>query len=172
MKKHLFVLTLAVAMVATACGGDDGGGDTSAPTDPRGEQILAMLADDEDFPLTESEANCTANNMLDDLDDATIDALINDPDAEMGDVADPEEAVVAVDALLDCIDLEAMMVEQMTADGSMTADQAQCVADEFGEDDLRSFIRASALPEDQVDDSAAEEFVTKLFSIAGECGLS
>ena len=172
MKKHLFALTIVVALVATACGGDDGGGDTSAPTDPRGQQIVELISDDPDFPLTEDEANCTANNLLNTLDDSTIDAMLADPEGDLDNIADPEETVAAFDSLLDCVDLETMMVDQMTADGSMTEDQAKCVAEGFGEDDLREFIRSSALPEDQVDESVAQEMFGKLMGIAADCGLS
>ena len=46
------------------------------------------------------------------------------------------------------------------------------VAEGFGEDELREFIRASALPEDQVDEGAALEMFGRLMEIAGECGLA
>ena len=172
MKKHLFALTIAIALVATACGDDGGGGDTSAPTDPRGQQIVDLISDDPDFPLTESEANCTANNLLANLDDSTIDAMLADPENGMDDIGDPDETLAAFDSLLDCVDLETMMVDQMTADGSMTEDQAKCVAEGFGEDELREFIRTSALPDDQVDEAAALELIGRLMEIGSECGLS
>lgn len=165
-------MTIAIALVATACGDDGGGGNTSAPTDPRGQQIIEMISDDPDFPLTESEANCTANNLLANLDDSTIDAMLDDPDSGMDDIADSEQTVIAFDSLLDCVDLETMMVDQMTADGSVIEDQAKCVAEGFGEDELREFIRVSALPEDQIDEGAALEMFGQLMEVAGECGLT
>jgi hypothetical protein len=97
--------------------------------------------------------------------------MLADPEGDIDNLDDPEEAIAAVDSLLDCVDLEAMMVEQMTADG-MTTDQAECMADGFGEDELRSFVQAGALPEDQVDESIAIELIGKMMELAGECGLS
>ena len=171
MKKYLLALTVAVAMLATACGDDGGGGgDTSAPTDPRGQQILELLAEDEDFPLSEAEANCTANNMLANLDSSTIDAMLANPDGDMTDVGDPGEAVVAIDALLDCVDVEQLMIQSMTADGTPT-DQAECMAAAFGEDEIRAFMRSAALPEDQVDEEAASELFATIMSAALDCGL-
>ena len=85
MKKNLIWMTAVLALVAAACGGgDDGdsGGDTSAPTDPRGQELVAMLQADSDFPVSDAEANCTANNMLANLDDTTIDAMLDDVDID------------------------------------------------------------------------------------------
>ncbi len=171
MKKHLLVLTIAVALLGAACGDDDGGGgDTSAPTDPRAQQLLAILEADEEFPLSDSEANCTVNTMVSNLDDSTIDAIIANPDADISDSVSPEENLAAMNALFDCVDIEAMMVDSMVADGT-PQETAECIAEGFGEDELRSFMEAAALPEDQIDEAAAFEIVGKMFELAGECGL-
>ena len=38
MKKHMLVLTIALALVGTACGGDDSnGGSEGAPSDPKAQ---------------------------------------------------------------------------------------------------------------------------------------
>ncbi|MGB0440903.1 MAG: hypothetical protein ACPGFC_12505, partial [Paracoccaceae bacterium] len=42
----------------------------------------------------------------------------------------------AVDALLDCVDIEQMMIDSMTADGT-PREAAECVAEGFGADELR-----------------------------------
>lgn len=170
MKKHLIWMTAVFALVAAACGGDDGGGDTSAPTDPRGQQLVAMLQADSDFPVSDAEANCTANNMIANLDDSTIDAMLDDVDGEIGDLENPDEALKALDAMFDCVDLEQMMFDQMVADGT-PEDAARCVADGFGEDELRAFMSQAALPEDQIDEEAAFELMGSLFALAAECGL-
>lgn len=170
MTKYLFALVAAVALVAAACGDDDGGGNTAAPTDPRGQEIVNVLQNDEDFPLSDDEANCTANAMLANLDDSTIDAMLDDVDSDITELDNPEDAVVAVDAMLDCVDIEAMMVNSMVADGT-PQDQAECMASGFGEDEIRDFMRSSALPEDQVDEAAAEELFTNLLEIAADCGF-
>ena len=171
MKTYLIALTMLIAMVATACGDDGGSGaSTSAPTDERGQQIVAILQADEDFPLSDDQANCTANNMVANLDDSTIDAMIANPDGDIGDVTDGDEAIAALDAMLDCVDVEEMMVDSMVADGT-PQDQAECVAQGFGEDELRNFMRTSALPDDEVDEAAAMELLGKMFELAEECGF-
>ena len=171
MKTYLFALAAAVALVAGACGDDDGGGgNTAAPTDPRGEEIIAVLQSDEDIPLSDEEANCTANNMLANLDDSTIDAMLDDEDTDFSDLENPEDAVTAVNAMLDCVDLQQMMVDSMVADGT-PQDQAECMANGFGEDELRSFMEASVLPDDQVDEDAALAIFGTLMEIAAECGF-
>ena len=171
MKKHLFALTIVVALFGAACGGDDGGsGDTSAPTDPRAQELLAVLDDDPDFPLSDAEANCTVNTMVAELDDSTIDAILANPEGDISDNVSPEENLVAMNALFDCVDLEAMMVDSMVADGT-PQEAAECVAEGFGEDELRTFMEAAALPEDQVDEAAAFELLGKMFELAETCGL-
>ena len=171
MKKHMFVLTIALALVGAACGGDDSdGGSDAAPSDPKAQELLAVLEADDEFPLTEAEANCTVNRLVNDLDDSTIDLILANPDSDLDTVVSPEENLVAMDAILDCVDLEQMMITSMMEDGT-DRETAECVADSFGEDELRTFMEAAALPEDQIDEAAAFEIVGKMFEIAVECGL-
>lgn len=170
MHKHLTWIIAVVALVAAACG-SDGGTETAAPSDPRAQQIVELLQADEEFPVSDAEANCTANRLVADLDDATIDEMLAADDAEFSEFSNPEDALTAVDALLDCVDLETMMIDQMVADGS-SEEEARCIADAFGEDELRGFMEMAALPEDQVDDSAAFEVVGQLFEVMATCGIS
>ncbi len=171
MKKHMLALTIALALVGTACGGDDSnGGSDAAPSDPKAQELLAVLEADDEFPLTEAEANCTVNRLVNDLDDSTIDMILADPESELADVVSPEENLVAVNALLDCVDIEQMMITSMMEDGT-DRETAECVAAGFGEDELRTFMEAATLPEDQIDEAAAFEIVGKMFEIAVECGL-
>ena len=171
MKKHMLVLTIALALVGTACGGDDSdGGNNAAPSDPKAQELLAVIEADDEFPLTDDEANCTVNRLVNDLDDSTIDLILANPDSDLDTVVSPEENLVAMDAILDCVDLEQMMITSMMEDGT-DRETAECVADSFGEDELRTFMEAAALPEDQIDEAAAFEIVGKMFEIAVECGL-
>lgn len=171
MKKHLIWMTAAFALVAAACGSDSGGTDTSAPSDPRGEELVAMLQADSDFPVSDAEANCTANNMLANLDDSTIDAMLADEDIEMSELPNPDDGLKALEAMFDCVDVEQMMVDQMIADGS-SEEEARCIAQEFGEDEIRGFMEMASLPEDQVDESAAFDVVGQLFEVMATCGVS
>ncbi|MEM9522332.1 MAG: hypothetical protein AAGA37_23710 [Actinomycetota bacterium] len=160
MKRTHLLAVFVVVLVAAACGSD-------RTTDERAAAIADVIKDDNEFPLTDDEAECTANNMVDSLDSETIDAIIADVDA---DIEDSEQTVIAMNALFDCIDLEALMIEQLTEDGT-SEDEARCIVEAFGEDDIRSLVEMSALPDDQVDDAAAMAVVGEMMEIAGECGL-
>ena len=48
--------------------------------------------------MTEAEANCTANNMLANLDDSTIDAMLDDVDIDIAELPNPEDGLKAMDA--------------------------------------------------------------------------
>ena len=171
MKKHMLVLTIALALVGTACGGDDSdGGSNAAPSDPKAQELLAVIEADDEFPLTDAEANCTVNRLVNDLDGSTIDTILANPDSDLADVISPEENLVAVNALLDCVDIEQMMITGMMEDGA-DRESAECVAASLGEDELRTFMEAASLPEDQIDEALAFEIVGKMFEVAVECGL-
>ena len=163
------LLLVGVMAVASACGSD--GDTTTLSSDPRAAEIVDVLKADDEFPMTDSEANCAANNMVNNLDDQTIDLMLENTTMDIDEMPNPQDAVTAIDALLDCVDLENMMVESMVQDGT-PEDSARCVAENFGEDELRDFIRAAALPEDQIDESIAFEIMGKMFEIAEECGLA
>ena len=88
---------------------------------------------------------------------------------DLGEVADAEMALVVLDGIFDCADIEDLMVQSMMEDGT-PEDQARCVAEGFGEDELRSFMEM-AVAEDEPDDEAGLEILFKMFELAAECGL-
>ena len=118
--------------------------------------------------MSDEEANCAARRVVGSVDDATLDQMI----ANGGETTDldPETSLKVLDGILDCVDLEEMMVQSMVSDGT-PEDEARCVAENFGEDELRGFMEAASLPEDQVDEEVAFEIIGKMFEIAAECGL-
>ena len=170
MKTQILLLMAVIGLIAAACG-SDGDDTTTLSSDPRAAEIVDVLKADDEFPMTDAEANCAANNMVNNLDDETIDLMLENTTMDIDEMPNPQDAVTAIDALLDCVDLETMMVESMVQDGT-PEDSARCVAENFGEDELRDFIRAAALPEDQIDESVAFEIMGKMFEIAEECGLA
>ncbi|MEM8708741.1 MAG: hypothetical protein AAGE98_19920 [Actinomycetota bacterium] len=72
--------------------------------------------------------------------------------------------------MFDCIDVEQLMIDSMIEDGT-SEDAARYVAEGFGGDELRDFMRSAVLPEDQVDEDAAFAIMGKMFELAAECGL-
>ena len=138
-------LTLALALVAAApltvaaCSGDDddaGGGDT------RQRIMDEMMAGDEADGPTAEQAGCMADGIIDALgEDRAKELLEVDDDAEIEDVLTPEEQETFAQLGVGCVDARAMMTEQMVATG-MTAEQAECVVDAIGDEQLEEMMEA------------------------------
>lgn len=65
MKRTHLLAVFVVVLVAAACGSD-------RTTDERAAAIADVIKDDNEFPLTDDEAECTANNMVDSLDSESV----------------------------------------------------------------------------------------------------
>ena len=170
--KKLWWIVVAIALTAAACGDSDGGGGAGAPADdPDVQALVAQLQSDEEFPVSDDEALCAARRLKSDLSDEQVQLLVDNPDANLDVIDDPEAALAAFDALFDCVDLEEFMVNGLMADGS-TEEEARCVAEGFGEDELRGFIELGLQGEEAIDEEAAFEVLAKMFEVMGECGLS
>jgi hypothetical protein len=139
-------LTLALALVAAvplsvaACGGDDdaGGGDT------RQRIIDEMMAGDEADGPTAEQAACMADGIIDALgDDRANELLAVDDDAEIEDVLTPEEQETFARLGVGCVDARELMTEQMVGSG-MSAEQAECVVDAIGDEQLEAMMEAEA----------------------------
>lgn len=166
--QKLRVMVAVLAFVAVSCGGDEGSGG-GASDDPRVREVAEILQDEQDFPMSDEEANCAAERIVDGVDDSTLNQMLADPEGDLGEVADAEMALVVLDGIFDCADIEDLMVQSMMEDGT-PEDQARCVAEGFGEDELRSFMEM-AVAEDEPDDEAGLEILFKMFELAAECGL-
>lgn len=164
----LRVMIAVLAVGAVACGGD-GGSSGGMSDDPLVKEVAAVLQGDQDFPMSDEEANCAAQGMVDGIPSDTLDQMLANPDAELSEVADAEMALVALDAIFDCVDIETLMVQSMVEDGT-PEDQARCVAEGFGEEELRSLMQMASAGEDPSDD-AGLEILFKMFELAAECGL-
>ena len=158
----------AIALLSAACG--DGGDSGGMSDDPKVVEVASILQDDQDFPMSDAEANCAARRIVDNVPSDTLDTMLANPDAELGEVTDPETAMTVLDGIFDCVDIEALMVQSMVEDGT-PEDQAQCIAKGFGEDEIRSFMELAAMDDEAVDDAVAFEILARMFELAGECGL-
>lgn len=130
---------------------EDGGDDTTTTTEADDEQqgspdqvyLDAMIeslreSDSEDLQFTDEQAECLAPQWLETI---TVDALreaditpedlaSDDVSVDLAPILDQDQGREMVDAFGDCgVDLETVFVEGLSADGSIEADQAACLAD-------------------------------------------
>jgi hypothetical protein len=168
--RKLLVLTFAIALLGAACGDSDSDSESGATSDdPRVAQVAEILKGDQEFPISDSEANCVANRTVSDLSDDEVQLILDNPDAGPEILDDPASAATMLDGLFDCIDMEAFMVNGMVADGT-PEDVARCVADGFGEDEIRGFLEI-AMNENAADDDSALEILGKFLEVGQDCGL-
>lgn len=167
MTRTLAAIALAIAVVATACGGGDDTADSST-SDPRAAELATALAGDERLAMSDADATCTANGIVGELDESAIDALVDGTGFALDQLETPDQAIAAFDAYLDCVDLEQQMIESLLDDGTEEA-TARCIAQSFGEDDLRTILGASVLPGGAVDEEAAFSLIGQIFEAAQAC---
>ncbi len=161
MKKYLALL-LALTMVAAACGDSDA-------DDPRVAELAQGLVDDEDIDISQDEAECAARTVIGVLGDDEIQALIDNPGIDLEETGLSAEAQrEAQSALLDCIDIEALMRASFVDQGA-TEEQAQCIVDGFGEDEIREFLEVAGGPD--ADSEAGLEILFKVLEVAAGCGF-
>ena len=153
---------ITIAFVAANCGGN------ADPANPLTAELAPILADDPDLALTPEEANCAASKIVDALDDPSIEILLDSGRLALNDLAGPDEAIAAYDAYLDCVDVQHQMVDSLLDDGTDET-TARCIAESFGEDDLRTILGASALPGGAVDEAAAFALIGSVFEAAQAC---
>ena len=168
MQMNIRWMVVVVALAASACGGDDAGG---VSNDATVLEVQDVLQRDQDFPMSDEQANCAAQNIVDNVDADTLDTMLESPEADLDEVADPDTALQVLDGIFDCVDIQELMVTSMVEDGT-PQDVAECLAEGFGEDELRSFMISASAGEDAIGEEAAAELFAKLFSLAADCGFT
>lgn len=167
MTKNMRWMVLGgIALLAAACGSSG-----VASNDATVLEVQAVLQGEQDFPMSDDEANCAARNIVDEVDSDTLDAMLADPDADLGEVADAETSLKVLDGIFDCVDVEDLMIQSMIDDGTPRED-AECLARGFGEDELRDFMRAASGGDDALSEEAGMQLFAKMFELAAECGMS
>ena len=152
-----------------ACGGGDEDGGAAAAS-PLAEALAAdMLDDSEGSPVgTEEEANCWANQIVDDIGEDRLEELgmtvENVGDMEDYDFTD-EELSTMVDGMFDCIDVKAAFAAEFEED--FGAEGAKCVADALDED----LVKEAMLADQTGADEPSAEFMQAFLDIAAECNL-
>lgn len=148
LKTGAVLCTLLLAL--TACGG----GDESQAK----ESIKASLLDNPDLAgteLTDEEADCVSDGMVDDLGVEKLQEYkLLDDNAEVIEDASPddfaaEDADALAGTIVGCVDVEELLNEQMGATmEQMTDEQASCITDAFDEDTIKDIISAGFQGED------------------------
>lgn len=125
---------LALALSLTACGQDD---DAEAA-----EAISAnmMQESDDGFTVDQGQADCVGEGMVEEIGVdqlqeygmLTDDLQVND---SLGEVTMEEtDADSAAEVVVGCVDAQAMLAEQLSADGTLTEQQQQCISEALDDD--------------------------------------
>lgn len=171
VRRALAILTVTTAVVA--CGGDDGGGDADAADTPVGRALTAeLMAESDDSPIaTEEDARCVAGGIVSGIGEERLEELgVTAETAEGSDMADfdftEEELGTVVDAIFDCVDIQAALAAEFEAD--FGAEGAQCLAENLDEELIRDLFAMSFAGGDG---EMPEEFFQAFLDIAAACDL-
>ncbi|MEM7285116.1 MAG: hypothetical protein AAF480_02100 [Actinomycetota bacterium] len=169
--RKLMIILGAIAIVASACGGDDDDGGVAAADSPLVSAIADEIVDgsDPDSPVgTRQEAECWAGRIVGGIGESRLAELgvsVNDVgELDEYDFSDGEIDTI-VDSLGDCVDLRALMAQEMV--GDLGEDAANCVADAFDDGFLSDLMKASFRGEEP----GGDEFFQTMLDIAAECDL-
>ncbi len=166
--KHLVAsILLALTLIAAGCGGSDGGERDQALVDALTNDILS---DSDPFTSDADEARCVGEGTYDALGAdrlAELGITVNSPNPDDADL-NRDDATGVIDAIFDCVDMKAGFATSIEGDG-VTSEQANCVADEFGNDGLKELFIDSLVAAD--DEGPTDAFIASFTEAAAECGL-
>jgi len=170
MRTIAAALTALCLFGATACGGSDGSSSGAASPEEQAatDALVAMLSEDPEMPLSDDEARCAAGAFIRELGaEAIVEAI------QSGDEPDfaSDDEMLFLNAVLDCVDLNRMMMESMMADGA-SEEEASCIVEAFGEDEMRDLVSMSMLDEDAMDEEAAMALFGTMLMAASTCGFT
>lgn len=174
--KRLMVPVLVIAMVAAACGDDEGSGELSESEQAIADAIAIDMVSEPDLddPFADTEAaQCFSEGIVGELGIARlaeigITANSGDPQAAFATLSETEIDTM-VDLAFGCIDIEAVMAEQFATDG-ISDDSALCMAKGFGETDFyrRAFI-AGMTGDESYDPTEDSAFLATMITVATDC---
>ena len=180
--RKILLLALALVLLVPACGGDDD--DNQASTDTTAEKkttttagddadehesddeatldddayakvfAKSLVSSDTGFGMTESEAQCATDKVLDEIDAQRLQEAgmtrqrLNSSAGTPTDLTD-EEARTIVDALFECADMGEAFARQVAGglegEENISAEQAQCFGDAVGDDESIRELMALSL---------------------------
>jgi hypothetical protein len=187
-------LLLAVSLGAAACGGgdDDSAGNTTTTTAGSNEQPSSdsggghSKADykealstgaGESLGISDDEAACFADTLIDvvgvdQLDAAgAFDKIQDNPEGNLADYGielSDQEGAQLVDGLNGCADLRGLLVSEISADGSVPQEGAQCMVDNL-DDATFTQLMAAALTQGEEEISANADLEGSLEQAAADC---
>jgi hypothetical protein len=152
---RITVLLALSALLVSGCGDSDG-----AQTNEDAVSVItdALLEEGEDDPnalqLTDAEAECVAGEVIDRIDRERLEELGLDAEAGAGPdlyepPLEPAEGDEVFEAIETCIDLTAKLKAAFAADGSLTDEQAACIAGAY----VGSGVLRDALLSAETDDA-------------------
>lgn len=77
-----------------------------------------------------------------------------------------------VSGFTDCVDLGELMAQSLVADGTVSADDAECVADKFDGDLIERLLASTFSGEDLQSSAVGEDLFEAIFGIFVECDIS
>lgn len=175
MRRRAAVLAIS-ALALAACGSDSDGGGSSAELSGADQEladaIAVELASDDDGFDEAFDVECIAAGTVSSLGGADRIAseygvTADSPDTDGVDLS-PDDAAKVAAAYADCNDLKAAFAVGLTADGELTAEQADCVLADVSSDDVQSFFEESlqGIEDGPASDAMFEAMFEKFVSCA------
>jgi hypothetical protein len=174
--KRVVIAVAAAVLVLSACGDDgnalDAGGETelSAEEQTQADRVAASLLaeDDEDDgafdDITAEQADCVGANVVAELGVERVEAI--DWDAEESPLIE-EDAPGVASAFVACVDVRPLFTAAFAEGGELTQEQAQCISDDFSDDEIEGILAFSlanpdAAPPSEVAEPLADTIVACL----------
>lgn len=155
-RPRLLLLLPALALVLSACGGDDGdeqfdfsGGGSSDDAKPYVDAMAASLAEGKDSPMNQEQASCFSEGFVDVIGVDRLKSIGSAKEwAEESEGLEftelkltKEEGGEIYDNFATCgVDLRESLLADFADDDSMDEKTKQCVADAMDEENLREFF--------------------------------
>jgi hypothetical protein len=175
MLKRSMAVVLALAIVAGACGDDDGGELSTAEAAVSDAIVAGMMeGGGSDNPFQdEQSARCVADGIVRDLGidrlaEVGLTAESDTPEAAFAAMSDDEIEGI-IDVAFGCIDVEEELASQFATDG-VSMDSARCLAGELNQTGFfRSAFRAGMTGDSSYDPTTDPEFLSSMIEAATNC---
>jgi hypothetical protein len=151
MKTTLAVAAAALCLALAGCGGDGGGSDNADEEKAAANLKTFFLEESEDaagLDVTEEQAGCVSDGVVSEIGIEQLQdyGLLTD-DLEVEKDADiDEQDITAEDAdslagtFVDCVDVKALITEQMGELPGATAEQKKCISDALTDEALTDML--------------------------------
>ena len=162
-----------VLLIAACGGGDDSLDDTEQAM---ADAIAVQMTEDGDSIATDEEAQCYGEGVVSEmgldrllelgLDQEAVESGTGPDDVELSD----DDVDALLDPMMECIDFGAIFVEGLTsgADGEVSEESAECMADGISDDTIRSAAEAG-LTGEEFDTATDQELLRDMIDLMSEC---